>query len=46
VWNYKYRFTFSNGTTYEGGPAGFYGPGFDVVCISIGGGASGNLHAS
>jgi len=41
VWNYKYKLTFPNGTTYEGGPAGFYAPGFAAVAISIGGGTSG-----
>ncbi len=42
IWDYKYKLTFPNGTTYEGGPAGFYGPGFACVGISIGGGTSGN----
>ena len=41
VWNYKYTVTYPDGTTYSGGPAGFYAPGFAAVSISVGSSTSG-----
>ncbi len=36
VWNYKYKFTYPSGATYESGTGGFYTPGFAAVAISVG----------
>ena len=41
VWNYKYKVTYPGGKTYEGGPGGFYTPGFTSVSLSIGGDTAG-----
>jgi len=36
IWNYRYVLTYPDGSTYQGGPGGFYAPGFAVVGISLG----------
>jgi hypothetical protein len=36
TWNYRYTVTWPDGSTYSGGPAGFYVPGFAAVSISVG----------
>jgi hypothetical protein len=42
IWNYKYTVTYPDGSTYNGGPAGFYGPGFAAVSLSVGGVTNGS----
>jgi hypothetical protein len=41
IWMYKYTVTYPGGKTFEGGPGGFYTPGFTVVSLSVGGDTSG-----
>lgn len=42
VWLYKYRITYPDGKTFEGGPGGFYMPGFTYFGIKTGGYTEGN----
>ncbi len=41
IWYYKYKVTYPDGSVYEGGPAGFYAPGFAAVSITPGAKAAG-----
>lgn len=42
VWMYKYKITYPDGKTFEGGPHGFYTPGFAYFGIKTGAYTSGN----
>ncbi len=42
VWNYKYKITNPDGTTFEAGPHGFYTTGFAYLNIQTGKYTSGN----